>query len=246
MSKSRFLTRPANQPEQTSIRCSRSGAPEAPSDDRQLTSPPSSQGRGTHCPSTSHMLQAQLKDSVMTDARGRTGYIASNYQLQFDNPPQAGAIYTAGFAVCANRSLALGSSAVFWECKSGNFWNLYDRNWAEQCSPVDILVLPCEEGTEAEPAPVPTEGGGGEGPSETVVGTQTVTSTVVVPLEDGQPQVLTTTTVIPICQIDDGASIFTFFSFFSPLLLFHAPESQLTVLPHHCRPGPGPHDALHR
>ncbi len=141
---------------------------------------------------------------MLTDARGRTGYIASNYQLQFDNPPQAGAIYTAGFSVCANRSLALGSSAVFWECKSGNFWNLYDRNWAEQCSPVDILVLPCEGGTEAEPAPVPTQAG--EGPSETVVGTQTVTSTVVVPLEDGQPQVLTTTTVIPICQIDDGES----------------------------------------
>ena len=159
---------------------------------------------------------------MLTDARGRTGYIASNYQLQFDNPPQAGALYTAGFAVCANRSLALGSSAVFWECKSGDFWNLYDRNWAEQCSPVDILVLPCEEGGGAEAAGTATAAAAatqGGGASETVVGTQTVTATVVVPLEDGQPQVLTTTTVVPICQIDDGASFSFSFVVFLCLVL---------------------------
>jgi len=78
---------------------------------------------------------------VLTDSAGRTGYIAANYQFQFDKPPQAGAIYTAGFTVCGNGSLALGGSNVFWQCLSGNFYNLYDRKWAAQCSPVTIESL---------------------------------------------------------------------------------------------------------
>ncbi|KAL2161874.1 hypothetical protein VTH06DRAFT_7658 [Thermothelomyces fergusii] len=140
-------------------------------------------------------LLLRLADGVLTDAQGRTGYVASNYQFQFDGPPQAGAIYTAGFSACANGSLALGRSAVFWQCASGTFYNLYDRWWAEQCSPVDIAILPC--GGEV--------GAGAGGPDGSgAVGGQVVTTTVVVPLADGQPQVITTTTVIPICQIDDG------------------------------------------
>ncbi|KAL2174618.1 uncharacterized protein P884DRAFT_272326 [Thermothelomyces heterothallicus CBS 202.75] len=138
-------------------------------------------------------LVLRLSDGVLTDAQERTGYIASNYQFQFDGPPQAGAIYTAGFTACANGSLALGDSAVFWQCASGTFYNLYDRWWAEQCSPVDIVVLPC--GGDA---------GAGSQEGQNTVGGQVVTTTVVVPLSDGQPQVITTTTIIPICQIDDG------------------------------------------
>ncbi len=107
------------------------------------------------------MLQAQLKDSVMTDARGRTGYIASNYQLQFDNPAGGRHLHGGLRRLRSNRSLALGARRLL-GMQVRRFWNLYDRSWAEQCSPVDILVLPCEEGTEAEPAPVPTEGGGDE------------------------------------------------------------------------------------
>lgn len=57
-------------------------------------------------------------------------YIAANYQFQFDAPPQAGAIYTTGFSLCANGSLALGGSAIFYQCLSGSFYNLYDRDWA--------------------------------------------------------------------------------------------------------------------
>ncbi|KAL2167704.1 hypothetical protein VTG60DRAFT_923 [Thermothelomyces hinnuleus] len=138
-------------------------------------------------------LVLRLSDGVLTDAQERTGYIASSYQFQFDGPPQAGAIYTAGFTACANGSLSLGDSAVFWQCASGTFYNLYDRWWAEQCSPVDIVVLPC--GGDA---------GAGSQEGQNTVGGQVVTTTVVVPLSDGQPQVITTTTVIPICQIDDG------------------------------------------
>jgi hypothetical protein len=90
---------------------------------------------------TNSTLALTLAGGVLKDAIGRIGYIASNYQFQFDNPPQAGAIFTSGFSVCGNGSLALGGSSVFWQCRSGNFFNLYDRYWAAQCSPVTINVL---------------------------------------------------------------------------------------------------------
>ena len=86
-------------------------------------------------------LALTLADGVLKDAQGRTGYIASNFQFQFDAPPQAGAIYTSGFSVCSNGSLALGGSNVFYQCLSGNFYNLYNENWAAQCSPVTINTL---------------------------------------------------------------------------------------------------------
>ena len=86
-------------------------------------------------------LALTLDNGVLKDAKGRTGYIASNYQFQFDNPPQAGALYTSGFSVCGNGSLALGGSAVFYQCLSGTFFNLYDRYWAPQCNPVLISTL---------------------------------------------------------------------------------------------------------
>ncbi|KAL2127479.1 hypothetical protein VTI74DRAFT_10671 [Chaetomium olivicolor] len=141
-------------------------------------------------------LVLALSDTVLTDSLGRTGYIASNYQFQFDNPPQAGALYTAGFTRCANHTLAFGNSTVFYQCRSGTFYNLYDRWWAKQCEPVEIVVIPCggEGGKASESQAV----------IETVVGTQVVTTTVVIPLVDGQPQVVTTTMVVYICQIGDG------------------------------------------
>ncbi|KAK4162911.1 hypothetical protein QBC43DRAFT_214062 [Cladorrhinum sp. PSN259] len=144
--------------------------------------------------STDGVLVAELKDGVITDSAGRTGYVASNYQFQFDKPAQAGSIYTAGFSVCGNSSLALGDSSVFYQCRSGDFYNLYDRWWADQCSPVEILVMPCG-GSDAS-----IEDG------KVTVGTANVQTTVVVPLSDGQPQVITTTRAIPICQINDGES----------------------------------------
>jgi hypothetical protein len=90
---------------------------------------------------TNSSLEISLNNGILTDSVGRTGYIAANYQFQFDKPPQAGAIYTAGFSLCANGSLALGGSNVFWQCLSGSFYNLYDRDWAAQCSPITIETL---------------------------------------------------------------------------------------------------------
>jgi len=90
---------------------------------------------------TNSTLQMTLEDGVLKDARGWTGYIASNFQFQFDDPPQAGALYTSGFSVCTNGSLALGGSNVFYQCLSGDFYNLYNENWAAQCSPVTINMV---------------------------------------------------------------------------------------------------------
>ncbi|KAK0659942.1 Cell wall mannoprotein PIR3 [Lasiodiplodia hormozganensis] len=98
----------------------------------------------TACP-TSSTLTLTLADGVLHDAHNRTGYIASNYQFQFDAPPQAGALYTAGFSVCGGEDgtalLALGGSKTWYRCLSGDFYNLYDRWWAAQCEEVRIEIV---------------------------------------------------------------------------------------------------------
>ncbi|KAL9100328.1 MAG: hypothetical protein Q9163_004277, partial [Psora crenata] len=88
-------------------------------------------------------LTLTLNNGNLLDAKGRTGYIASNRQFQFDAPPQAGAIYTSGFSVCGNNSLALGPSAIFYNCLSGTFNNIYDQSQGGQCYPVTIEIFDC-------------------------------------------------------------------------------------------------------
>lgn len=131
-----------------------------------------------------------LKDGVLKDAKDRTGYIASNYQFQFDGPPQAGAKFTSGFSACSNQSLALGSSTVFYKCLSGDFYNLYDRNWAEQCEPVQIVMMPCG-------------GSGASAAARKVVGS-IIATTVVTVVSDGTTREVATTIEVPMCQIGDG------------------------------------------
>ncbi|KAM3506967.1 hypothetical protein MY11210_007340 [Beauveria gryllotalpidicola] len=139
-------------------------------------------------------LVLELNDSVLTDSKGRIGSIVSNYQFQFDGPPaQAGAIYTAGFSTCQNGSLALGPSTVFYQCRSGDFYNLYDRHWAEQCEPVEIVAMPCS-----------SQKDNGGSPMQSPIATSLAVTTIVAALDDGQPQVKTTTVPIAMCQIGDG------------------------------------------
>jgi len=149
-------------------------------------------------------LTIKLAGGQLTDAEGRTGYIASNYQFQFDAPPQTGAIYTGGFSVCANGSLAFGGSNIFYECLSGSFYNLYDRSWAAQCEPVLIDVLPCgstggaTQASDGQPAgttvlPAVTQISDGQPQAQSAV--------PVSEFHDGQPQVIT---VLPATQISDG------------------------------------------
>ncbi|KAI1309229.1 hypothetical protein F5Y03DRAFT_75273 [Xylaria venustula] len=146
------------------------------------------------------VLVLSLSDGATTDAQGRTGYIASNYQFQFDGPPQAGALITSGFSVCKDNTLALGSSKTFYQCLSGDFYNLYDRSWAAQCEPVSLLAIPCGSKDSAT-----------QDPDGQVVGTTVVTTTIITALSDGQPQVVTTkvpvtiySTYAPVSEHSDG------------------------------------------
>ncbi|CAI4043523.1 hypothetical protein SKDZ_10G0580 [Saccharomyces kudriavzevii ZP591] len=87
-------------------------------------------------------LELTLKDGVLTDAKGRIGSIVANRQFQFDGPPpQAGAIYAAGWSITEDGYLALGDSDVFYQCLSGSFYNLYDQNVAEQCSAIHLEAV---------------------------------------------------------------------------------------------------------
>ncbi|CCH60385.1 hypothetical protein TBLA_0C05880 [Henningerozyma blattae CBS 6284] len=87
-------------------------------------------------------LTITLKDGVLTDGKGRIGSIVSNRQFQFDGPPpQAGAIYAGGWSITPEGNLAIGSQDVFYQCLSGNFYNLYDQSIAPQCSPIHLAVV---------------------------------------------------------------------------------------------------------
>ncbi|KAL1594190.1 hypothetical protein SLS59_008812 [Nothophoma quercina] len=86
------------------------------------------------------LLFCTLEDGVLRDQYSRTGSVVANRQFQFDGPPQAGAIYTGGFSICQNKSLAIGGSARWWRCMSGAFGNLYDESIGDQCTEIRIIV----------------------------------------------------------------------------------------------------------
>lgn len=85
-----------------------------------------------------------LKDGILLDANGRTGSIASNNQFQFDGPAQDDALDTDGWQICDDFSLNLGDTATFFQCRSGDFYNLYNDETAEQCEPITIYAEPCD------------------------------------------------------------------------------------------------------
>lgn len=128
-------------------------------------------------------LTIMLTNGVLKDSDGRTGYLASNMQFQFDNPPQAGAIYTAGFTICSNGSLALGNDALWWSCLSGSFSNIYYESQGGQCKEVTLQAIPYgASGTTAAPPP----------PSGATTAAAPCTE-----YKDGQPQCTPTTAAPP-------------------------------------------------
>ncbi|GAB7329687.1 hypothetical protein MBLNU13_g01423t1 [Cladosporium sp. NU13] len=131
-------------------------------------------------------LEITLKDGVLTDSKDRTGYIAANNQFQFDGPAQTGAIYTAGWSACSNGSLALGGTTVFFQCLSGDFYNLYDKSTGEQCNEVHINIVK----------------GGASGASQAPDGQPQETPAPVSQISDGQVQA--STSGAPVSQISDG------------------------------------------
>ncbi|EEQ47396.1 conserved hypothetical protein [Candida albicans WO-1] len=91
--------------------------------------------------SSANDLEMTLHDSVLKDTHERWGAIVANHQFQFDGPiPQAGTIYSAGWSI-KDGYLYLGDSNIFYQCLSGDFYNLYDENVAKQCSAVKLSVI---------------------------------------------------------------------------------------------------------
>ena len=95
--------------------------------------------------SSDSALTMTLEDSILRDAKGRIGAIVSNRQFQFDGPPpQAGSIYAAGWSIIDGK-LALGDSTTFYQCLSGDFYNLYDQSVAPQCTAVELDIILYED-----------------------------------------------------------------------------------------------------
>lgn len=135
-------------------------------------------------------LTLRLQNGILRDQAGRQGYIASNYQFQFDEPVQAGARETSGFSLCSNGSLALSSSsrpaAIWYSCLSGTFYNLYSQSTGAQCIPIYIVAV--------------NQGGSASQVSD---GQPQVTQPPrVSQISDGQPQASTPRPVVS--QISDG------------------------------------------
>lgn len=132
-------------------------------------------------------LMLSLEDGKLTDQAGRTGYIAANYQFQFDAPVQEGALESEGFGLCSNGSMSLMGSTVFYQCLSGDFYNLYSQSTGAQCIPIHIQAT-MSEGT--------------SGVSQIPDGQPQATSAAVTQISDGQPQASTPGPVVT--QISDG------------------------------------------
>ncbi|QPG75906.1 hypothetical protein FOA43_003292 [Brettanomyces nanus] len=87
-------------------------------------------------------LAMTLNAGILTDSKGRIGSIVANDQFQFDGPPpQAGAIYAAGWGISSEGNLAIGNTTTFYQCLSGTFYNLYDKSIGSQCHPVNLEVV---------------------------------------------------------------------------------------------------------
>jgi hypothetical protein len=146
-------------------------------------------------------LQMTLEDGVLTDQAGRTGYIAANYQFQFDSPVQEGAREQEGFSLCSNGSLALGGSAVFYQCLSGDFYNLYSQSLGGQCIPIHMQALMSLD-SDAPVSQIPDGQPQASQPAVTQIsdGQPQASSPAVTQISDGQPQA----SAPVVTQISDG------------------------------------------
>lgn len=141
------------------------------------------------------ILTLTLAGGILKDQAGRTGYTAANDQFQFDAPPQTGAVYTAGFSLCSNKSLALGGTAIWWQCLSGEFYNLYFEKQGNQCNEVYIVAI--NGGGSGAAATQAADGQPAETGAVTQIADGQPQETPVSQIADGQPQV-------PVSQIADG------------------------------------------
>jgi hypothetical protein len=83
-----------------------------------------------------------------------SGILPDTYR--FDDPPQAGAVYTAGFSVCQDNerlTLALGQRDRFHACLSGTYYNLYQymEKPMGQCVDARITLLDLQSSSSGGP-----------------------------------------------------------------------------------------------
>lgn len=150
-------------------------------------------------------LTLSLQNGILKDQAGRTGYIASNYQFQFDAPVQAGARETSGFSLCGNQSLALGSSTIWYQCLSGNFYNLYSQSTGAQCIAIHIQAVKQGAGVSQIPDGQPQASSAAPAVSQIPDGQPQASSPApaVSQISDGQPQVTSPPKPV-VSQISDG------------------------------------------
>jgi hypothetical protein len=114
------------------------------------------------CPPTPRGLQVPVRQcdangvvlhfdggGLLRDQLNRIGYIADNFQFQFDLPVQAGGYGEQDFGEYKDPNtgdvyLTWRGNADFYKCQSGNFDNLYSQSIAGQCRMTRIMLFHCE------------------------------------------------------------------------------------------------------
>lgn len=86
-------------------------------------------------------LEMTLVKSVLIDSSNRIGYVAENGQIQFDKPPQHGALVAIGWAINKDGYLSIGDQEVLYQCLSGTFYNLYIKSLGSHCEEVKAKVV---------------------------------------------------------------------------------------------------------
>lgn len=128
--------------------------------------------------------------------------LTTKCRLQFDAPVQAGALQTKGFALCSNNTLALTSgqrpfgATTFWQCLSGDFYNLYADSQGMQCQQIYIQAVNQGSGSASQIS---------DGQPQATTPAASATNAVS-QISDGQPQATTPAASVPavVSQISDG------------------------------------------
>jgi hypothetical protein len=170
-------------------------------------------------------LTISLKDGILKDQAGRQGYIASNYQFQFDPEPQPNSKQNGGFALCSNNTLALSGGiprpfgdTTFWQCLSGDFYNLYSDSQGMQCIKIYIEAVMAASsgsasGSQAPASQTPAVSQIPDGqPQATTAASKLSSAPAISQLSDGQPQATTPAASPPapkpsgpaVSQLSDG------------------------------------------
>lgn len=159
--------------------------------------------RGIYPRQLDGILTMSLKDGKLTDQAGRTGYIASNYQFQFDGPVQAGALDTDGFGLCSDGTLSLKGSNLWYQCKSGSFYNLYSKSIGGQCIAIHIVAMMDGQGSGVTQISDGQPQASAPAVSQISDGQPQASAPAVTQISDGQPQV-TGSPAPAVTQISDG------------------------------------------